>query len=429
MKAWLLQVARASGDSLYERLAGVLLVLLPVWYAISPSIADGVGTLLGVLGLYHAWRTNTWAWARSAWFVLAIVLAGYLLVQGFFVEQPMEAMKRGAPWVRFPLFAAAVAYWLLPKVAVRQALYRVLGYVLLFLLADTFFQYVVGVDVLGRETFPADGGGDRLTGPFTAPKVGIILVWLGFPVLIGWLLPAEGGDARARLRAVARGAALLMCFIAVVFLTGERMAFLLTGFGLVVAMLMQPSMLKRLWMPALAAVMAMVLFCWSNPQLVSRQIDSTVRSMQHIPETPYGMIWGSALAIVKEHPVFGVGARHFRIVCPRPEYGTMDAEKLKLRCNLHPHNIYLEWLVEGGVLGLSLFVVLAGLLVVQCVRAYRIAPRDAVLLGVIAGVAIRLWPLSTSVSGFVGWSAVPMWLLIGWMLSYTVAETVTKKEV
>ncbi len=418
MKQFFADVLTASGTSLYEKIAAVLLVLLPVLYTISPSVADGGAVLLGVLFLVHSYKTKAWGWLREAWVVCALVLWVYMTVRGFFAEDVMEAMRRGVPWLRFPLFAVAVGYWLFLKPEIRAALYKVLSITLLFLLADTLFQYVVGLDILGRETFPAEGGGVRLTGPFTAPKVGIILVWFGFPVLIGWLVPPKDAPKELALRHILRGALLLVSFIAVVFLTGERMAFLFMGFGLVVAMVLQPAILRRLWLPALAAAVAVVLFCWSNPMLVSRQVDSTLHSLQHVKETPYGMIWSSAAAIIEKNPVFGVGARHFRIVCPRPEYGAMDEATVKLRCNLHPHNMYLEWLTEGGLVAFVLVLVMIAVLCNVAVKAYRIS-HDAVLVGVLAGIAIRFWPLSTAVSGFVGWSAVPMWLLIGWMISYS----------
>jgi hypothetical protein len=41
-----------------------------------------------------------------------------------------------------------------------------------------------------------------------------------------------------------------------------------------------------------------------------------------------------------------------------------------------------------------------------------------VLFGCFVMLAIRLWPLQSNTSFFIAWSAVPMFLLIGWGLSY-----------
>jgi O-antigen ligase len=397
--------------------AGMLLGFLPVIYLLGSGAADAAASIIAVLFLAHSTRQRRWEWLRTAWLRLALLLWAYMLVRGGFAAHPAAAWHVALPWIRFPLFAMACASWLLPLPAIRDTLRLTLSVVVCFLIADSLFQYAVGVDIIGRPTYPAYEGGIRLSGPFSAPKVGIVLAWIGLPVILERLLRS---DLSARQHMLTFG--LGIAYITAIFLSGERMALLLSGFGGCLAIASHPTIFKRIILPAVIAAVLASAFVWSNPSLFARQIDSTLRGIQHVQHTPYGMIWGSAWKMIEAQPVFGVGARHFRLACPDAAYGATDVPTLKLRCNLHPHQLYLEWLSEGGIVALILALVMLGYILRHIIRCYPQWRHDGLWLGIVIALALRLWPLSTGVSLFVGWSAVPFWLMIGWALSYAVVS-------
>jgi O-antigen ligase len=407
---------QSLADDTLTRCAGVVLVLLPALYLLGSGIADACASVIAALFLVHCYLRKEWGWWRQGWFICALVLWGYMMVRGQFAQVPEIAWKASLPWIRYPVFAMACAVWLLPRPAIQRAVFRWLQVVIVFLVGDALFQYIVGVDIFGRETFPAFEGGIRLTGPFSSPKVGIVLAWLGLPVLLAALVHFPATKLRQY------GVLLFgIAYITAVFLSGERMAFLLIGFGLFLAVLARPKLITRMLIPALCMLALIVGMVWNNPTLLNRQVDSTVHGIQHVQRTPYGMIWSSTWNIIKAHPVFGVGARHFRLACPDPAYGSMDEQDLKLRCNLHPHQFYLEWLSEGGIVALSIVCVMIGCWLRVIYTDFRYHREQGIWLGVVIALLLRIWPLSTSVSLFVGWSAVPLWLLVGWMLSYRAA--------
>ena len=55
-----------------------------------------------------------------------------------------------------------------------------------------------------------------------------------------------------------------------------------------------------------------------------------------------------------DHPITGVGINNFKKLC--------ENEKIYKRlmvnydCASHPHNTYLQWLAEGGIITFSLFI-------------------------------------------------------------------------
>ena len=44
--------------------------------------------------------------------------------------------------------------------------------------------------------------------------------------------------------------------------------------------------------------------------------------------------------------------------------------------------------------------------------------RNVLFAGLVATVLMRLWPLAPTTSFFQNWSAIPLFLMIGWALSY-----------
>jgi hypothetical protein len=44
--------------------------------------------------------------------------------------------------------------------------------------------------------------------------------------------------------------------------------------------------------------------------------------------------------------------------------------------------------------------------------------RNLLFAGLVATILMRLWPLAPTTSFFLSWSAIPLFLVIGWALSY-----------
>jgi O-antigen ligase len=70
---------------------------------------------------------------------------------------------------------------------------------------------------------------------------------------------------------------------------------------------------------------------------------------------PWAKHYLSSFYMFKEKPFFGNGLKSFRINCSKYEKLFEKNQKYKV-CTTHPHNLYLEVLVDTGLLGFFLFV-------------------------------------------------------------------------
>lgn len=407
--AWIFNIM-TSLDSRLTIAAGWLTALAPFFMLFGPAVLEIAIALISLLFLAHCYLCGNWRWVREGWVVLLLALCGYTSVRGLFTDDPVDSFQRSLLWGRYVLFAAALSFWTLRIPIVQKRLLMVLLASLAFLGADTLLQYISGTDLFGRALIR---GGEqvRLTGPFSNPRVGIILAWTLFPALCALL----GYGWRTRNGWLGFG--LMLLAAAAIFLSGERMAFLLFGLGLAVTFLFVKQARILLLGSGVAGALAIAVLVMHNPALKERQVSESSQAISGFWGTSYGQLWFSSLKIVEHHPLFGVGSKQFRSKCASPLYGPTSAEALWLRCKLHPHNLYMEWLSEAGLIGFALFLAAAVHWLYACYEARRTVLSTPLLAGLVIALLLRLWPLSATTSQFAPWSAGPFWLLLGWLLA------------
>ena len=70
----------------------------------------------------------------------------------------------------------------------------------------------------------------------------------------------------------------------------------------------------------------------------------------------HGGLFLNTLLMSKENIFFGVGIDRYKSLCIKDTYEINDKIYM-LRCSTHPHNVYLELLVETGLIGILIFAV------------------------------------------------------------------------
>ncbi len=387
-----------------ERVAGWLTVLIPPALVIGNAAAEIVAGLVVILFAWRCIVLRDGSWLRQGWVKMLLAVWVLGVTRALLTEHPHTALPEAVGWLRFVVLAVALQTWTLADERWQQRLTNAGLLSLAWLAGDAIFQYLHGTDLFGRRIlFP-----HRLTASYPKPIVGIMLAWQFVPYAFGDL-------ARGRsLRALAMG---VLALVAIV-LSGERMALLLSLMSLLLLMLALPSLRRAGVAILLLFVLGTGALMLAKPQLYDRQVTSTLTVIRDLPDSPYGVIWRSAIDIVADHPLTGVGMGNFGHVCPEPQYGPINAGAFGYpRCAPHPHNIYLEWLVETGIVGLTGFVVAMVLVLGVLWRDMRRHSGDMLSAALTVTLFVRLWPLASSTSFFHGWSAIPFWLVLGWALA------------
>ena len=154
-----------------------------------------------------------------------------------------------------------------------------------------------------------------------------------------------------------------------------------------------------------------------SPDLTKRLIGHTAYDLDDFWAKRYGELFRRSVTIWRTEPVTGVGLKNFRRICVNDHYKAWGP--VEDRCYTHPHQVYLEWLVETGAIGFLGFLALVGLWGRDIILGLRrIDPLDyPIAVGACAALIVFLWPLRSSMSFFSNWNAILFWLMLGLALA------------
>lgn len=390
--------------------ARVLTVGIPLFLVVGRAAADVALTLVALLFLAHSIITKDWAWAQIAWVRIALALWLWMLLISNFAFDVSLSYSQAIPWIRFILFAIALEVWVLNATWIRRLV--ISAAVMVALVAvDAWWQYFTGVDFLGHQR-PSE---PRLTGPFNDQRVGIYLTKLLFPALLGfagWWAWKRGAFGSKLLLA-----GITLMVIGAIFVSGERMAFLLVVFGLFLTVVLQKDALRAAVAGMfIVSVVGTGVLALADRTMMTRQFTSVTQTVATFYDSDYGQLWRSALQLGSERLFTGVGMKNFRVACSNEEVGLPP--EVEERCSTHPHNFYMEWFAESGLPGLMLFVLMLVALATRLWQAWRVAGQGrAWMAGPVIAVIIQLWPIATTASFFSNWSGALVWLAVGWALA------------
>ena len=93
----------------------------------------------------------------------------------------------------------------------------------------------------------------------------------------------------------------------------------------------------------------------ASPKNISKEDDNL--------KGDYLKIYNASLNIFLENPFLGTGLKSFLYECKKLQNNNNNNNNKSFTCSTHPHNIYLEILVNQGILGLLLFLLFIFILI------------------------------------------------------------------
>jgi O-antigen ligase len=322
---------------------------------------DSASHAAGIL-IAFAWFGTLRARAREH---DATVPRGMLLVLALFVvwlalsiawaEEPSDSIKALQPWL-----AAALMFTVLLTVDMTRAQVRMLAFAFL---AGVTLSVALGL-IGGVEAPTADSAirsEGRLTGGLDDPNYLAAGIVPSIAMVVG-LLPG----VRSVLGRLALGGSVVILVLGLAATQsrgGLIAAVVATAAALVVA--------KRGRVLVLAFIVIVVglVAVWfaSSPDAWKRVSDTADQGNGR------GSLWTVAGRIFSEHPVAGVGLDNYRVFAPRYVDGPGELTFVNFIAE-RPHvvhNVYLQMLVEIGIVGTALFLVLAAGSLAAAMRSSR----------------------------------------------------------
>ena len=371
-----------------DRGAAVLTLILPLFLLHGRGIAEVLLALIAVSFLLQSAMRRDWAWLAQTWLRVALAWWAWLVVCS--ARHGWESFGQAAGVVRFLILAAALESWILRTEAMRGWLASILRWSAFYIALNSLLQFATGRNLYG---WPRGAAGE-LTGPYENPRAGPPLSRLLFPavlpVTIRWM-------ARTAWQAAA-GILLLPAAVVVMVLTGQRMPLLLTVMGLFVTALLVPRLRALVLYSCVGASLLIGATQFIAPRTFERLVVTFSSQMENFPESAYGQIYARSWAIAKDDLLLGDGFDGFRRDCDDPRYfrgwhgGDGGGGAI---CVQHPHNFYVQALVEAGIPGLILFAAMAAAMLLRLFVGLWRDP-NPLRVGLFVAALIQLWPIAST---------------------------------
>ncbi len=388
------------------RVMAALVLALPLLLVVARGIADGALSLIGLLFLLHSALTRDWSWIRRPWFVCGLAWWGWLVAVT--LPYPSSYIADAVVIIRYLIFLAALEHLLLAPQQVRRWLSYSVMTAAAYIVFHTWWQFIFGRSLFGHPRF----GDGQLTGPYDRPRAGAVLARLLYPATLP--LMAYLPRAIALLP--------LILGMATVMLLGQRMPVLLMLFGLFLIAILYRPLLKASVLMGVTGALLIGISATLSPPTFNRLVTKFSSQILNFANDHYGQVYTRVFRVIEANPWLGTGANSFRRECFNPAYfqgltPMSDGGGADI-CVIHPHNIYLQALVESGIPGLLLFITMVLCWLIPMGRGLIKNP-SITRLALFVAALMHLWPLSAASSYF----AMPyagIWILfIGWGLVET----------
>ena len=427
-----------------KKISLFLLILLPFAIIIGQAPSDIIVSTISILFLLNSIIQKDWSWIKIKWIKIVFFLWIYLIFASFFALETKIAFSHSILFVRFFIFAVALQHWLLSeKKFLTYTLYSILT-AFIFVSIDTFYQFLhfdlskgYGPDILGYYS----NDHFRLTGPFRSNIPGAYLSKFFFIIFLFSIIKLKKKN-RDNLLFVP-----LMTFIFfLVFLTGEAMSFASIVLGLLILFLLEKKFRKKIICSVIILFFLIPLAVKFNP--VWKKIEIIEKNPWHngtvyqikmpcennkneickkkfktqpffyevltnFSKSAYWETYSQALIIWKDHYFFGIGIKNYTGACKSEKY----KENLKyFFCTTHPHNFYIQWLLETGIIGLIGFIALLVFWLRYFIKDIN-KNINPLIYSPILTLFVIFWPIMSTGSFFSNRNATMNWFIIALCLA------------
>jgi len=413
-----------------------LILILPLTLITGPAVPDISITLTGIYFiLFVSFKYDVLKLLKNNLVYLTIIFWIFLLLISIFSENKILAYRDSTIFIRILLIPIFLYYWIFNNEDNLKKGIKIIFFTILFVCLDTFYQFTnytpelgFGEDIFG---FKSKFYG-RLSGPFQDLVPGAYISKFSFIGLLFIFLYLKN----QKIISIA-----YLTFVGlIIYITGERMAFATFILGIFLLFFLMPNK-KIIFFNSLCLVLFSLYIVnnlhpayndytilESKPYHLGLKVEKNINCknnisnkctiiknlqpsfltiLQNFPNSAYGEIYTLAYKMWKDHPITGIGMNNFTFLC-KHDLRYKNVMK-KINCVTHPHNYYLQWLVETGLFGLIIFI----LYLIIIFKETKIKINNPYTCVSFVTLIILFWPIMSTGSLLKNWNGVSTFYIIG----------------
>ena len=427
-----------------KKVFSFFIILLPISLISGPAIPDITITLSSIFFLcYVSYQNNIKYLYEHNWFKISLIFWSYLLFSSLFAYNVSEALSNSFIFIRYFMIPIIMLYLIFEDSFFKKLIIIIIFISIIFVIFDSFYQFLTydsfngfQEDIFGY--IPDFAKFNRLTGPFKDLVPGAYISKFSFVGLVFFYFYFKNFFLKN---------VLIMIYLAIcgyiTFISGEKMAFATFGLGIVIFMIFTKKNNVFIFFSIILMILLIFLSIKFHPSyndyeiiessskeyglLVEKKYKCNINNsktcshvinlqptfievLKDFNKSAYGEIYSLAFRMYKSYFIFGIGLNNFTELCKTDQF-INDLENIG--CVTHPHNFYLQWLVETGPIGIILFIIFIFYLFKHVKNNNDYTGR---LISIITLIII-FWPIMSTGSFVKNWMGVSSFFAIGLAIS------------
>ncbi len=423
-----------------KNILSYLYLLLPLFLITGPAIPDIIITLGALFAIFYiAYQKEYENFIKLNLFRISIIFWLSLILISFFSYNKTYSFQDSLIFIRFLLLPFFCFFVFFIDRKIFERLLLVIFIIIVLVSIDTLYQFInytskdgFGEDLLG---FKSNWYG-RLTGPFGDELIpGSYLSKFGLFGFV-FLISLKKLEDNAIIQSLYLSLIILVCYI-----SGERMAFATFSLSLFLLLIFLDGFRKSILLTILIGAFFIFLATYLHPfyndfnviestqyhqgQKIEKffqckndteKICSKIINIQpnffevikNFDTSAYGEIYLLSFKMFLDNPITGIGINNFKYLCNYNElYKNM---MVNYHCASHPHNIYIQWLAEGGLIVFISFILYLFFLVKFVINNTGDKKYKTISIVIIL---MMFWPIMSTGSLIKNWFGVTTFFIIG----------------
>ena len=423
-----------------------LVYFLPITLMTGPAIPDISISIIALMFIFYSFLNKNFLWLKESWVKSAVIFWISIIFISFFAINKKLSFTDSLIFIRYIIFSIALYSWILIDESKLKKLLSIIFISLIFVAVDCYIQFLRYDPILGfgKDIFgflPTHYG--RLTGPFNDQVPGAHLSKFFFISIFLIIYFYKNYNLKKYI--------IFFYFVSIgliIFISGEKMAFATFGLGVLVLLFIFKKDRVIFIISTISLFLLIFLTinlhksyndfkiietnpyhlgltlkkeynCENTSKKCSKIIEVQPRFLDVIYEfksSVYYKIYLSAFKMWEDNKLTGIGLNNYEFVCNKyPKYQTKKTNYGN--CSTHPHNNYIQWLTESGLIGFIFFIIfIINLFKSSLKEIYRESNKISLI-----ALLVIFWPIMSTGSFLKNWNGIETFFVIG------IAMVLTKK--
>ena len=400
----------------------LLISIFPLTLLIGPAAANICVALVILFFIFNLYKKKSIEILKTKTFFLFIAFWFYLFFSLIFSINFYNSFGRTLAFGSFLFFSYAISYFL------KNKKYKYINFIFL---SWSVIVFIVGIDCIYEFITGQNFIGNR------SALAGRISSFLGKELKIGHFFLAFAPMAIAFIfsKKIEKKYLLIFLFILtniISFIIGERSNFIRFFIGTsILAIVLNKIEIKKIILILLiiSSFFFLIIFFDNNYRVrfFPSEIINKESFFNYIKSTQYIAHYDTAIKIIKNYPLTGIGLKNFYLECGDEKYIDKSIPANDIRCSTHPHQHHLEIFSEIGIFGYLLFLYIFINFLINNFNYIKNTFNPIPLVSYLYVTIFLFAPIPTG-SFFTSWGASIFWLNIGIILAFKKNKNPPKKS-